>query len=79
MDAEVARHVRLERIAVALDGGNGGATRREGRRGASGHAKAAGTFVYQTLKYTPTTALNMLSCFLFFGMPYRTHSTGFIL
>lgn len=42
MDAEVARHVRLERLSATLDVGNRRATHRDGRRGTSGNAQAPG-------------------------------------
>ena len=42
MDAEVARHVRVERFSAALDAGNRGAAAREGRGGTSSHADTPG-------------------------------------
>lgn len=42
MDAEVARHVRVERFSAALDARNRGAAYREGRGGARGHADTSG-------------------------------------
>lgn len=50
MDAEVARHVRLECIPAALDVRNGGAFNRDERRGAGSHAKAPGTTAHPQSK-----------------------------